>query len=271
MITFLKIAISCTLVLLIVLIFHVYRYRNPYKLIMCFGKKGAGKTTLITKLSIRYNKLGRPVYSTVPIPGCYLFDPQRLGLDAIPRDAVIMIDEVGMIWDNRKFAGFKDHTRDYFKLQRHYGHTVYLFSQSFDIDKKLRDLTDQMFLIKNFCNCFSVSRRILRTITVIRAEEGGVGESKIVDDLKLDSIFFFWCGSVKFTYIPRYAKYFDSFEVPELKEVSYQYIPFPELPSLRQRIAAGARKLPAALSGPGAWRRAGQGRRKRLEKNNGRH
>ena len=45
-----------------------YRYRNPYKLIMIFGKKGSGKTTLLTKLSLRYLKAGRPVYSNVPYP-----------------------------------------------------------------------------------------------------------------------------------------------------------------------------------------------------------
>ena len=51
--------------------------------------------------------------------------------------SVIFIDEVGMIWDNRDFASFAHCVRDWFKLQRHYKCKVYLFSQSFDIDKKL--------------------------------------------------------------------------------------------------------------------------------------
>ena len=36
--------------------FHVIVYRNPYKLYMVFGKKGSGKTTLMTKLAIQYQK-----------------------------------------------------------------------------------------------------------------------------------------------------------------------------------------------------------------------
>ena len=37
--------------LLIPCVYLAYKYRNPYKLIMVFGKKGAGKTTFLTKLA----------------------------------------------------------------------------------------------------------------------------------------------------------------------------------------------------------------------------
>lgn len=228
------------LVLFVFLIYHVWKYRNPYKLIMVFGKKGAGKTTMITKLALKYRKKGRPVYSTVPVPGAYLFAPSRLGIDSIEPEAVIFVDEVGMIWDSRDYKNFKNHTRDYFKLQRHYHHTVYLFSQSFDIDKKLRDLTDQMYLIRNFCNCFSVARRINKKITIVHAGKNAQGESHLADDMEFDSLLLFWCGSVQFTYIPKYAKYFDSFDVPPLNDCSYQLIPPPVFLPLRFRLAVTA-------------------------------
>ena len=60
-----------------VIVVYGYLYRNPYKLIMVFGKKGSGKTTLIAKLTYKYLKKGRPVYSTVPIPGAYLFNAEK--------------------------------------------------------------------------------------------------------------------------------------------------------------------------------------------------
>lgn len=225
------------------LLYHVWRYRNPYKLIMVFGKKGSGKTTMITKLAMRYAKRGRPCFSTVPVPGVFLFDPSRLGINSIPPEAVIFVDEVGMIWDSRDFKNFKNHTRDYFKLQRHYHHTVYLFSQSFDIDKKLRDLTDQMYLVKNFCNCFSVARRITKKITIVHAGKNAQGESHLADDMEFDSILLFWCGSIQFTYIPKYAKYFDSFVVPDLQETDYEYIPAPVVLPLRDRVRIGVQSL----------------------------
>lgn len=206
-----------------------YHYRNPYKLIMIFGKKGSGKTTLLTKLTMRYLKAGRQVYSNVPIPGAYLFDPYDIGFKAIPRGAVIFIDEVGMIWDSRDFKSFKQEYRNYFKLQRHYHHTVYLLSQSFDIDKKLRDLTDQMYLIRSYFNVFSVARRINKTITIVHADSG-TGESHLADDMQFDSLLLFWAGSIKITFIPRYTKYFDSFDAPELKEGEYALCPIPPLP-----------------------------------------
>lgn len=117
--------------------YHLIRYRNPYKLYMVFGKKGSGKSTLMVKLAIKYRKKGFNVYCNTLIPGTYYIDTEDIGLVDIPPNSVLMIDEVGMIWDNRDFKNFKNYIRDYFKLQRHYRHVVYLFSQSFDIDKKL--------------------------------------------------------------------------------------------------------------------------------------
>ena len=208
----------------LILFLIAYRYRNPYKLIMIFGKKGSGKSTLLTKLALQYIKAGRPVYASVPVPGAYLFDPLRIGFDDIPRGAVIFIDEVGMIWDSRDFKGFKKEYRDYFKLQRHYHHTVYLFSQSFDIDKKLRDLTDQMYLVRCYFNVFSIARRINKNITIVHADSG-TGESHLADDMQFDSLLLFWAGSIKLTYVPRYVKYFDSFDAPVLRDATYQLVP----------------------------------------------
>lgn len=209
-----------------ILLLYAYLYRNPYKLIMVFGKKGSGKTTLIAKLTYKYLKKGRPVYSTVPIPGAFLFDVDKIGLVDIPEEAVIFIDEVGMIWDNRNFKGFKNHVRDYFKLQRHYRHTVYLFSQAFDIDIKLRNLTDHMYLTRTFFNCISVARRVQRKIVVVHPS--GDSEARIADDLEIVPIILFWMQSAFITWVPRWVKYFDSFDVPSLPDTGgFVLCPFP--------------------------------------------
>ena len=240
------------------LVFNFIKYRNPYKLYMVFGKKGSGKTTLMTKLALKYSKpaswfnkrwyTSRPVFCNTLIPGTYYFNIEDIGLADFPPNSVILIDEVGMIWDNRDFKNFKNHVRDYFKLQRHYRHTVYLFSQSFDIDKKLRDLTDHMYLIMGFFNFLSVARRITKTITITHGDTNATGESKLIDDLRFDSLLLFWCGSIQFTYIPKYVKYFKSFEAPKLQPRNYEYIPLPKIVRKRDRFFIGLKNKLALLS-----------------------
>lgn len=196
-----------------------YKYRNPYKLIMVFGKKGSGKTTLLTKIALKALKKGHPVFSTVHVPGAVLFNVQQVGICSFPPESVIMIDEVGMIWDNRDYKKFRTDVRDYFKLQRHYRNTVYLFSQTFDVDIKLRNLTDSMFLCQCFFGWFSMARKIRRMITIVNPE--GDSESRIADSLEFVPLWLslFGAGSVKFTFIPRWARFFDSHEVPVLPEI----------------------------------------------------
>lgn len=200
-------------------IYYYVKYMNKHKLIMIFGKKGSGKTTYMVKLAYKYSKQGRPVFSNVDIPNTYHFDDSDIGQFGFPENSVIMVDEVGMIWDNRDFKNFQNYVRDYFKLQRHYKHTVYLFSQSFDIDKKLRDLTDQMYLITNFMNCMSILRRINKKVGIVETSNG---ESKLTDQYVFDSLLFFWCGSIQITWLPNWIGMYDSFERPQLPFKDYE-------------------------------------------------
>lgn len=213
-------------VLLIMMIYHFLtrKYLNPYKLIMIFGKKGSGKSTLLTKLALQYQSKNIPVFSTETIPGCYKITPEDIGYTEFPENSVILIDEVGMIWDNRNFKNFDTKVRDWFKLQRHRKCTVYLFSQTFDIDKKLRDLTDEMYLVQKKFRVFSYSKRILKRTVLNKAT--AEAPSKIDEDLVFDSLLLFWAGSRRFTFIPKYAGYFDSFVAEKLKEREFEQVPF---------------------------------------------
>ena len=67
------------LVIFFWILYHVWKYRNPYKLIMVFGKKGSGKSTLQAKLSLQYNRKGWKVFCSTPgIPGTYYFDTSQV-------------------------------------------------------------------------------------------------------------------------------------------------------------------------------------------------
>lgn len=231
---FFMIVLICFFIALIPCVYLAYKYRNPYKLIMVFGKKGAGKTTFLTKLAYQYQKKGRPVYSTEWAPGVRMFDVQMIGKMSFPENSVIFIDEVGMIWDNRNFKSFRADVRDYFKLQRHYKHTVYLFSQTFDVDIKLRNLTDAMYLLKCHMGWLSVARKIKRDIVLVQPT--GESESRIADSLEFEPFLLslFGCKTIIFTFIPRWAKLFNSHEAPELGPNISTYVDIPEDKAIRR-------------------------------------
>ena len=155
---------------LTVVFFYFYKvslnYKNPYKLIMIFGKKGSGKNTLLTKWSIKYNKLGYTVYSDSEIFNTYKLNTNWIGKYDFPKNSVLLIQEAGMTWDNRNFKSFPSEVRDFFKLQRHKNVIVVLASQSFDVDKKLRDLTDEMYLIVNYMRIFLFIRLATEKIRI---------------------------------------------------------------------------------------------------------
>lgn len=197
------------------------KYLNPYRLFLVFGKKGSGKSTYLTKLAFQYMKKGWNIYTNMEdlmIPGVRFFNIQLLG-DFVPEaHSLLILDEVGMVWDSRDFKAFKPAVRDFFKLQRHYKVVVYMASQTFDVDKKIRDLTDGMYLQTNFLRIFSLGRRIVRSVTL--TESTSEAESRICDNLKWAPV---WSWTL--TYIPKWAGRFDSAAIPEKPPLSYQEIP----------------------------------------------
>ena len=193
------------------------RFNNPYKLIQIIGKKGSGKSTLAAKMSIKYRKRGWTVFSDTPISGCYLYDPTELGLRHFPPKSVIFVDEAGLTYNNRNFKSFPPHLVELFKRQRKYKLKIYLLSQAYDVDKKLRDLVDYVYIVTGFANIFSYGTRYNRRITC--HESTAQSDSRFADDFVKDSILFCFFGTRKFTFIPKYIKYFTSFDAPPLPEI----------------------------------------------------
>lgn len=216
-------------VTVVILLSFTRKYRNPYKLIMVFGKKGSGKSTFMTKTAIQQLLKGKVVYSTVDIPGTRSFDVDDIGRCNFPEESIVLIDEVGMIWDNRNYKNFRTDVRDWFKLQRHNKVTVYLFSQTFDVDVKLRNLTDAMYLITCHFSVLSIARKIKRGIVIVNPD--GQSEARIADSLEFVSplLSLFGARSLIFTWIPNWTKYFNSFELPDKPPVGYsQLAPYPQ-------------------------------------------
>lgn len=213
--------IKSILFIIVILAFIYYikykKYINPYKLYMIFGKKGSGKSTYLVKLAIDYQKKGYKVYTNMEdmlVPDVRHFKEDDLGKFVPDQNSVILWDEAGMKFDNRNFRNFSTDTRDFFILQRHYKVIVYLVSQSYNVDKKLRDLVDRMYLVQNIAIVYTLIRPIRKTITL--TESTSEAESRIAENLKFE-----WLFSWKFVKLTKYTKYFESFVVPEKPQLTY--------------------------------------------------
>lgn len=196
------------------------KYSNPYKLIFIFGKKGAGKSCYMVNEMLKHIKTGWTVYTDMQdilIPHVRIIKPMDL-VNFIPEEhSVLFLDEVGVTFDNRDFSKFPSGLRDFFKFQRKYKLKVYMNSQAFDVDKKIRDVTDSMILQTSIMNVISISRPIKRSITL--TEPSADKDSRIADKLSFDRPWH-W----KFYWMPRYFKYFDSYAAPERQEIPYKTI-----------------------------------------------
>lgn len=131
-------------------------------MITVFGKPRAGKTTLAAWAADRAQH-GRPlrvgfplhrtmlqehapyerVYSNFPLKGCYKIDAVDFGRRDI-RNSLILIDEAAMDFNNRDHKTADRKALNWFRVHGHYQNDIWLFSQSNDCDKVIRELSLEM-------------------------------------------------------------------------------------------------------------------------------
>lgn len=211
-------------VLFLCFVKYTRKYYNPYRLIFIFGKKGAGKSCYMVSEMLKHMKKGWIIYTDmqdINIPGVRIIDGLDLQTFKPEGDSCLFLDEVGVSFDNRSYKTFPTGLRDFFKFQRKYHVKVYMNSQAFDVDKKIRDVTDSMILQTSLLDCISISRPIKRSITL--TEPSAEAEARIADRLEFEKIWH-W----KFYWMPKYFKYFDSFAAPERDLIPYEEVPSAE-------------------------------------------
>lgn len=211
-------------VLALFLVFHLLtkKFLNPFKFTMIVGKKGSGKTTWMVQMIYQYLRRGWTVYANIDIPGVKYFDPQKIGKYTFPSGSAVFIDEANLFWDNRQWKQIAAELIEWFRYQRQYKVKLFMFSQTFDIDKKLRSLCDDLYLVKNFARVFCWCKRIRKWPDLKQAE--GESEARIVDMIQYDTFLLWPFGSRHLVYIPKWSKYFKSYNPPPLPEIPSVYL-----------------------------------------------
>lgn len=195
--------------------YPAYFRSSWYKSIIIFGKKGSGKTTHMMREIIRAYRNGNPVYCNFEMPFSNKYDIADFGVKQFPPNSLVLIDEAATTYDNRNFKNFDKRITEYLRMSRHHKVRLIWYSQSWDLDKKIRDLADELYTIHKFFGVFTVLKRINKFLTVdtgngnkgSNSSEGG----QIVERYEYE--FFLFPGARIWLFIPRWSVFFDSFEV----------------------------------------------------------
>ena len=189
-----------------------------------FGLPGSGKTTLACKLAKKALKEGKKVYadhSVCAIKGTYIAIPALLGVYTLPPGSLLILDEASIEFNNRK-QKMSDEQISWFKLSRHYGVDIVIFSQAYDdMDITLRRLASTLWHVRR-CGPLSLIRRIRRSVGIDKTTH------QIVDHYAFCSIFskllrlpvlrqmFMPVTPWYFLIRPVYYEMFDSWQAPKL-------------------------------------------------------
>lgn len=197
-----------------------------------FGAPGAGKTTVLAQIYKHYSKkkcFKNKIYSNFPLKGAIEIKDEDIGYYNF-YNSIILLDEAGIVYNNRdafsKRGLMNDPERlDYWKKIRHYlEHDVetrdgkkilgpkgkcFIASQTWDdVDKKLRDLCTNYYLIKkSLIRAFTTIKPIYKHVDIDETTH------QPADFFKMD-LFFNW----RHCWRKRYYKYFESCSVKELPD-----------------------------------------------------
>lgn len=186
-----------------------------------FGKPGTGKTTLAVKHAIKNQK--RYDHCVVNFeciaPGVGSCTLDGLGSWSFDPNTYLAIDEASIEYNSRGWKKLPKFTISWFKLHRHFGVDIDVFSQAFDdMDVVIRRLSNELWYMYKL-GPWTLCRRVYQQIMVDEHSH------QICDGYKLASplwllIWPFQLGwpfdpKWKLTFRPFYYKYFNSWSIPD--------------------------------------------------------
>lgn len=231
-----------------------------------FGSPGAGKTTLACREIKKNRKRYDYIFANF---GCKIADFDDVDLTGLgkwtfPRNSLIEVDEAGITYNNRKFKTLSQETIQWYKLHRHYGCDVSVWSQSWeDMDITLRRLADRLYYIRKF-GPFTLQRRVFKRVTVDEKTQQIIDGYKMVSPIYLFlkplyyvSFLVFGLGFLIRALFPRfeeihliwrrpYYKYFDTHAAKELP-VTFDLTSVPPRRSFSLFSIQGMRRIAVAI------------------------
>lgn len=229
-------------IILYIFIAWTKKFSNPYLIEYYLGVRGSGKSTIATKEAIKFEQKGHRVYSNFEIFGAYKIDTNDVGFYRLPPESVLLLDEVSLIWSNRDFKNFPKEVEAFMRYARKYRIYIRMFSQNFDTDAKIRGLVDNIYILQKFCNVWTIAKRVKRTIVLhgSKRDEDGVREAEgfVSENFSYDLP-----STWKVCFIPRWVKFFNSFEAPVLPNKEHNKFIFINEPYMYRLTHYGTYKV----------------------------
>ena len=198
-----------------------------------FGLPGCGKTTLLTAMAYKFRKLRKykHIYSNIPIAidNVTFIKNEYIGRYDLS-DSLILIDEASLYADSRDYKNFSKDKLEFFLLHRHYNVDIVLFTQQWDgVDRKIRVITDRVYYVFKshllpmlLTNYYRIPYGII--IPNPKKEPNSASLGEIIQGYCKPSLLTrIFCPKL---FRPRYYKYFDSWEAPELPKLPDGVIPY---------------------------------------------
>lgn len=194
------------------------KYIDKYNSVCMFGKKGVGKTSTLQKLVYMNRNKFDYIFSNIDLVGAIKIDGKKIGKEQFPPNSLVLIDEIGILFPSRDFKNFGLDRIEWFKKQRHNKVKLISCSQSYnDTDRQLRDLYDELWLLKKHFRVLTVAKQIMIDEDIANgyADENGSIQSGGTIVKKYSFGF-----KRIYVWLPHWIKLFDSFEMhymPKLK------------------------------------------------------
>ena len=194
-------------------------------MITCFfGLPGCGKSTMLAKIAAKELKRIRKgkskykrVFCNYYIKGCYKINFSDLGLYDTS-DSLVLLDEITLDADSRKFKEFSDNSKRFFILHRKYNCDVIYVTQQYDaVDKKIRELTSDLYYMKR-AGPITYATRIYRQIII--TQDADIKQGYRFPGIA--QILFHPGYNLKLCFRRRYYKYFDSYQAPVLQDREWE-------------------------------------------------
>lgn len=201
-----------------------------------FGLPGAGKTTIMSSIAFREcrkkakKRKYKYVYGNVhfAIPGYTFIDNECVGAYDLS-NSLILIDEATLFANSRDYKNFSKQLLSFMVQHRHYCCDIVFFSQRWDsLDLNIRVITDTVYYVRKG---FLLPRIFTRYYKIPYGVI--IPSKKKSDGEKLGEIVQGYCkpgflGTLfcPLVYRPRYYKYFDSWEAPQLPPLPSRYTVF---------------------------------------------